>query len=78
MQQPLAFTSKHCFNMKYSELFVSPGRGLLIPLDRKRSQKSINNLGRMGIMGGHLTDPKNTANNRSVMFLPGVEVKRLI
>ena len=47
---------------------VSPRRGLLIPLGRKRSQKSINNRGRMGVMGGHLTDLKNTANNRSVKF----------
>ncbi len=31
----------------------------------KRSQKSINNRGRMGVLGGHLTDVKNTANNRS-------------
>ena len=30
---------------------VSPGRGLLTPLGRKRSQKSINNRRRMGVMG---------------------------
>ncbi len=54
---------------------ISPGQGLLIPLGRKRSQKSINNRGRMGVMGGHLTDLKNTANNRSVKFVTGVEVK---
>ena len=53
---------------------VSPGRGLLIPL----GQKSISNRGRMGVMGGHLTDLKITANNRSVKFLTGVGVKCLI
>ena len=47
---------------------VSPGRGLLIPLGRKRSQKSINNRGRMGVMGDHLTDLKNTANNGVLGF----------
>ncbi len=57
---------------------ASPGRGLVILLSRKRSQKSINNRGRMGVMGGHLTDLKNTANNRSVKFLIVVEVKCLI
>ena len=30
-----------------------------------KTQKSINNRGRMVVMGGHLTDLKNTANNRS-------------
>ena len=51
-----------------------PGRGLLIPLGRKRSQKSINNRGRMSVMGGHLTDLKNTVNNRSAKFLTRVEL----
>ena len=32
----------------------------------------------MGVMGGHLTDLKITANNRRVKFLIGVEVKCLI
>ncbi len=32
----------------------------------------------MGVMGGHLTDLKNTANNMSVKCLIGVEVKCLI
>ena len=41
------------------------GRGLLIPFGHKRSQKSINNRGRMGIMDGLLTDLKNTLNNNS-------------
>ncbi len=57
---------------------VSSGRGLLLPLSRKRSQKSINNGGRMGVMGGHLTDHQNTANNRSGSYLSSKSTKNMI
>ncbi len=45
---------------------VSLGRGLLIPLGRKRSQKSINNRGRMGVMGVSLIS--------KIQRMTGVEV----
>ena len=55
---------------------IPPGASVnIIPLGRKRSQMSINNRGRMVVIGRHLTDLKNTTNNRGMKFLTGVEVK---
>ncbi len=44
MQQPLSFTSKHCFNMKYSELYQHLTQAHLAPVFvffGKMSQKGI-------------------------------------
>ncbi len=56
------------------------GEGLLqacISSTRGKRQHSGFKSGCHRRVGGHLTDLKNTANNRSVKFLIGVEVKCL-